>query len=223
MARAACLVLLLTISLPAAAQQRGLGLYAGVGLGRFQFEEDQGPLSVDVEDRLLDQIGDIVPQDISAIPGRVDASQSAFKVFGGWNVTDNLGVEVSYGRANDLTSTYTEQVGDLTVSANLSTNVDIGSARVMAYVPYRLGAFFGGLGYFNAETSSTQSVNLVVSGAGTVQRPVNLGGGGTDSGPTAIAGLQWTLPTLALRADLEWFDMNAGSAATFNLGATLGF
>ena len=220
--RVAFLLCMLLASLPAAAQQRGLGLYAGVGVGQFQFEEDHGPLSVRLEDRVVDNLVGNVTQTVGISP-RLDDSQLAWKIFGGWNVSRNLGVEVSYGRANELTSTYTEQVGDITVSANLSTNIDIGSARVMAYLPFRLGALFGGLGYFNAETSSTQNVGLVVSGVRSVQSPVSLGGTDTDSGPTAIVGVQWALSTLTLRADYELLDMNAGSAATLNVGVSLGF
>lgn len=205
-------ILLLLTSLDAASQQRGLGLYAGIGLGQFQFEEDQGPLSVDVDDTLT----------IGLRSARLDDSELAWKLFGGWNLTGNLGVEVSYGRANELTSTYMEQVGDVTVSANLSTEIDIGSARVMGYLPFRIGSFFGGIGYFSAETNSTQNVGLVVSGMGSVQDTVNLGGSATDSGPTAIVGFQWALSSLVLRADYELLDMNAGRAATFNVGVSLG-
>lgn len=222
MLRAASLFFLLLVSLQAGAQQRGLGVYAGIGLGNFQFEEDQGLISVEVGDRLGDAIVSSATQRIG-IPSRLDDSELALKIFGGWNVNRNLGVEVSYARASELTSTYSQQVGDVTVSANLSTNIDIGTARVMGYLPFRLGAIFGGLGYFNAETSSTQNVGLTVAGAGGVLNTVNLGGSATDSGPTAIAGLQWRLPLLILRADYELFDMNAGSAATLNVGVSLGF
>lgn len=211
---------LLLVSINAAAQQRGLGLYAGVGVGNFQLTEDHGPLSVVVDDRLVDEIVGSATQTIS---GRLDDSELSLKVYGGWNISGNLGVEVSYGRANELTSRYTEQVGDLTVSANLSTNIDIGSARVMGYLPFRVGTVFGGLGYFSAKTSSTQNVALVVSGVGSVQSPVNLGGSATDNGPTAIVGFQWSLPMLTLRADYELLDMNAGRAATLSAGVVLGF
>ena len=220
--RAVCLCFLLLVNLPAAAQLRGLGLYAGIGVGNFQFEDDQGPISVEVDDRLVDELVGGATQRIG-IPSRLDDSELAWKLFGGWNVTRNLGVEVSYGRTSELTSTYSEQVGDVTVSANLSTNIDIGSARVMGYLPFRLGAVFGGLGYFNAETNSTQNVGLTLVGAGSVVNTVNLGGSATDSGPTAIVGFQWGLPLLVLRADYELFDMNAGRAATLNVGVSLGF
>ena len=221
--RAAFLFLLLFASLHAAAQQRGLGVYGGVALGQFQFEEELGPLSVDVDAGLVDQIVGDATQSIGLGSARLDDSELAWKIFGGWNITRNLGIELSYGRANELTSTYTEQVGDVTVSANLSTNIDIGTARVMGYLPSGPFALFGGLGYFNAETSSTQNVGLALSGAGNVRNTVNLGGTDTDSGPTAIVGLQWALPMLVLRADYEMLDMNAGSAATVNIGVSLGF
>ena len=214
---------LLLASLHAAAQQRGLGLYAGVGIGKFQFEEDHGPLSVVLDDRRVDEIVGNVTQTIGIGSVRLDDSELSWKLFGGWVFTDNLGVEVSYGRANELTSTYTERFGDVTVSANLSTNIDIGTARVMGYLPFRVGAFFGGLGYFSAETNSTQNVGLVVSGVGSVQNTVNLGGSATDSGPTAIVGFQWALSSFVLRGDYELLDMNAGSAATLNVGVSLRF
>lgn len=214
--------LFLLTSLDAVAQQRGLGLYAGIGLGQFQFEENQGPLSVEVDDGVLDGVVGGVTQTIGLQSARLDDSELAWKLFGGWNITGNLGVEVSYGRANELTSTYTEQVGDITVSANLSTDIDIGTARVMGYVPFRIGSFFGGIGYFSAETNSTQNVGLIVSGVGSVRNTVDLGGSATDSGPTAIVGFQWALSSLVLRADYELLDMNAGRAATFNVGVSLG-
>ena len=214
---------LLLASTQAAAQQRGLGLYAGVGVGRFQFEEEQGPLSVVLDERRVDEIVGEVTQTIGIRSVRLDDSELSWKLFGGWAFTENLGVEVGYGRANELASAYTEQVGDVTVSASLSTDIDIATARVMGYLPFRVGAFFGGLGYFSAETSSTQNVGLVVSGVGSVQNAVNLGGTATDSGPTAIVGFRWAVSSLVLRTDYELFDMNAGSAATLNVGVSLGF
>ena len=214
---------LVLVSLHAAAQQRGLGLYAGVGIGKFQFEEDYGPLSVVLDDRRVEEIVGNVTQTIGIRSVRLDDSELSWKLFAGRAFTDNLGVEVSYGRANELTSTYTEQVGDVTVSANLATDLDIGTARVMGYLPFRVGAFFGGLGYFSAETSSTQNVGLVVSGVGSVQNAVSLGGSATDNGPTAIVGFQWALPTFVLRTDYELLDMNAGSAATISVGISLQF
>jgi len=222
MLRAASLFFLLFVSLQAAAQQRGLGVYAGIGIGNFQFEEDQGPISVVVDDTLVDEIVGGATQRIG-IPSRLDDSELALKIFGGWNVNRNLGIEVSYARASELTSRWSEQIGDVTVSANLSTNIDIGTVRAMGYLPFRLGAFFGGLGYFNAETRSTQDIGLTVAGAGGILNTVNLGGSATDSGPTAIVGLQWRLPLLMLRADYELMDMNAGRAATVNVGVSAGF
>ena len=210
---------LLLASLQAAAQQRGAGVYAGISLGNFQLEEDHGPLSVDVPDRPLD---DIIGSATPTISGRLDDSELSLKVYGGWNLNRNLGVEVSYGRANELTSAYTEQVGDLTVSASLATNIDIGTARVMGYLPFRLGAVFGGVGYFSAETSSTQNVRLVVSGVGGAQSPATLGGSATDKGPTAIVGFHWRLPILTVRADYELLEMNAGRAATLSVGVAVG-
>ena len=62
-----------------------------------------------------------------------------------------------------------------------------------------------------------------MAGAGGVLNTANLGGSATDSGPTAIVGLQWRLPLLILRADYELFDMNAGSAATLNVGVSWDF
>ena len=206
-----------------AAQQRGLGVYAGIAVGQFQFEEATGPLSVEVDEGLVGGIVGDAAEGIGIRSARLEDSELTLKLFGGWNVTEYLGVEVSYGRASELTSTYTEQVGDHTVSANLATNINIASARVMGYLPFRLGAVFGGIGYFNAETSSTQNVGLLVSGVGTVGNTVNLGGSATDSGPTAVVGLQWSLPSLTLRADIEYMEMNAGNAATANIGVSLGF
>ena len=222
MLRAVSLFFLLLVSLQAAAQQRGLGVYAGIGVGNFQFEDDQGPISVEVDESLVDEIVGGATQRIG-IPSRLDDSELAWKLFGGWNVTRNLGIELGYARASELTSTYSEQVGDVTVSANLSTNIDIATARVMGYLPFRVGAIFGGVGYFSAETSTTQNLGLTVAGAGGVVNTVNLGEDATDSGPTAIVGLQWRLPLLILRADYELMDMNAGRAATVNVGVSLGF
>ena len=192
-------------------------------LASFNSKRSMGLCRSKLDDRLVNQIVGNATQTIGIRSARLDDSELSWKIFGGWNITGNLGVEVSYGRANELTSTYSEQVGDVTVSANLSTDLDIGTARVMGYLPFRVGAFFGGLGYFSAETSSTQNLGLVVSGVGSVQNTVNLGGSATDSGPSAIVGFQWALPSLVLRADYELFDMNAGSAATLNVGVSLGF
>ena len=200
------------------AQQGLLGLYVGAGAGSFQFDEDQrGVLSS------LGAIGEALPVGGLRIPG-VDDSTIAWKVFGGWQFTDVLGVEVSYGQTSNLETTYSTPVGDATVSARLGTDVGIGTARVMGFLPVRWVSVFGGIGYFQAETNASDDIELVIGGVSETRRAVTLGGSaGTQRGPTAILGVQFSLPSVIVRADYEWLDMDAAAASTIGVGVSLRF
>lgn len=216
-------LLVLLASTGAAAQQPGLGLYLGLGVGNFRFEEDQGPLSVAVDRSLADRVAGELAGSVGTTAARLDDSELAWKLFGGWDLSRHLGVEISYGRTNELTSVYTEQVGDVTVSANLSATLDIQTARVMGYLPVRVGAVYGGLGYFSAESQSTQNIGLVLAGIDGAQAPVRLGGSSTESGPTASLGFRFPLLRFSLRAEFEWLQMSAADAATLSVGASMRF
>ena len=224
MVRVALAFFLLLVSLHAAAQQRGLGLYAGIGVGKFQFEEDHGPLSVVLDDRRVDEFVGDVTQTIGIRSVRLEDSELSWKIFGGWNITGNLGVEVSYGRANELTSTFTEQFGGRNRLSKPFHEYRHRNGESDGLPSISRGRVFRGASATSVrKTSSTQNVGLVVSGVGSVQNAVNLGGSATDSGATAIVGFQWALPTFVLRADYELLDMNAGSAATLSAGVSLRF
>ena len=216
--RYSVLVLCLLAAGPAAAQRGLLGLYVGAGLGSFQFDENQrGQLpSISV-------LGSDVPVGGLRIPV-IDDSVTTWKVFGGWQMSPNLGVEVSYGQTQDLETSYSAMVGDLTVATNLATDVSVGAARAMGYLPLRLVTLYGGLGYFEADFSASGEIDLVISGAANARDTVQLGGvAGSDSGATALIGVQWSLFSLSFRADYEWLDMEAASASTLGVGVALRF
>ena len=216
--RYSVLVLCLLAAGPAAAQQGLLGLYVGAGLGSFEFDENQrGRLpSFSVP-------GSDVPVGGLRIPG-IDDSVTTWKVFGGWQMSPNLGVEVSYGQTQDLETSYSAMVSDLTIATDLATDVSVGTARAMGYLPLRLVTLFGGLGYFEADFSASGEIDLVISGAANARDTVQLGGAaGSDSGATALIGVQWSLFSLSFRADYEWLDMEAASASTLGVGVALRF
>ena len=138
------LPLALMLSVPVLAQQGGLGLYVGIGLADFGFEQDPGGLSLAVDPGVSGSLPGIRPSNGGAGPastvvgpetGNIDGSAAALKLVAGWNITGNLGVEIGYSRTDDLVTGYSEEVGDLTVSANIATNTTLGAVRLMDICP----------------------------------------------------------------------------------------
>lgn len=218
MARFAFISLGILLSGPVMAQQGLLGLYVGFGAGNFQFDEEQRGLRSS-----LAALGDALPVDGLRIPG-IDDSAIAWKAFSGWQFTDNLGVEVSYGQTSNLETVYSSSVGDVTVSARIGTDVKMGTARAMGFLPVKWVSLFGGIGYYQADSSSDEDIDLMISGIAAAGDAVTLGGSpSSERGPTVIFGVQWSLPSLIVRADYEWFDMEAADAGKLGLGVSLRF
>ena len=216
--RCASVFLALLLSTPAMAQQGLLGLYVGFGAGNFQFDEDQRGLAASLES---------VSETLSAgglrIPG-IDDSALTWKIFSGWQFTDNLGVEVGYRQARDLETSYSASVGDLTVAASIATDVEIGTARVMGFLPIRWLSLFGGIGYFQADATASEQIGLTIAGIPAAGHAVTLGGSpSSENGPTVILGAQWALPSVIIRADYEWLGMEAADASMIGIGASLRF
>ena len=224
--------LILMFSVPALAQQRGLGLYVGIGLADYGFDQDPGSLSLAVDPGVSGSLPGIRPPNgglgsastvVGPDTGSIDGSAAALKLVAGWNITGNLGVEIGYSRTDELVTGYSEVVGDLTLSANIATTITLGSVRLMGYLPFGFGTAFAGLGYFNSESSSSQNVNLAISGVGGIRESVSLGGTLTEAGPTASVGMQWRLVLLTVRAEYEWFAMNDAEASQIGVGVMLQF
>ena len=224
--------LALMLSGPALAQQGGLGLYVGIGLADFGFDQDPGGLSLAVDPGVSGGLPGIRPSNGGAGPastvvgpdtGNIDGSAAALKLVAGWNVTGNLGVEIGYSRTDELVTGYSEEVGDLTLSANIATNITLGTVRLMGYLPFGFGTAFAGLGYFDAESSSSQNINLAIAGVGGIRESVSLGGTLTEAGPTASLGMQWRLVLLTIRTEYEWFDMNDSDASQIGVGVMFEF
>ena len=200
------------------AQQGLLGLYVGFGAGNFQFDEEQRGLASS-----LATVSDRLPVGGLRIPG-IDDSAVTWKIFSGWQFTDYLGAEIGYRQTRDLESAYSTSVGDLTVSARIATDVEIGTARVMGFLPVRWVSLFGGIGYFQADTTASEEIDLTIAGISAAQNAVTLGGSpSSERGPTVILGVQWALPSVIIRADYEWLDMEAADASMIGIGASLRF
>ena len=224
--------LALLLSVPALAQQGGLGLYVGIGLADFGFDQDPGGLSLAVDPGANGSLPGIRPSNGGAGPastvvgpdtGSIDGSAAALKLVAGWNITGNLGVEIGYSRTDELVTGYAEDIGDLTLSANIATNMTLGTVRLMGYLPFGFGTAFAGLGYFDAESTSSQNINLAIAGVGGIRESVSLGGTLTEAGPTASLGMQWRLVLLTIRAEYEWFDMNDSDASQIGVGVMFEF
>lgn len=167
--------LILMFSMPALAQQRGLGLYVDIGLADFGFDQDPGSLSLALDPSVNGSLPGIRPSNdgarlastvVGPDTGNIDGSATALKLVAGWNITGNLGVEIGYSRTDELVTGYSEAVGDLTLSENIATTITLGSVRLMGYLPFGFGTAFAGLGYFNGESSSRQNVNLASGASG---------------------------------------------------------
>ena len=216
--RCTSILLMLLLTTPAMAQQGLLGLYVGVGAGNFQFDEDQRGLAAS-----LASVSESLPAGGLRVSG-INDSALTWKLFSGWQFTDYIGVEVGYRQARNLETSFSAAVADLSVSARIATDVEIGTARVMGFLPVRWVSLFGGVGYFQADATASENIDLTIAGISVAGHAVTLGGSpSSENGPTVILGAQWALPSVIIRADYEWLDMEAADASMIGIGASLRF
>jgi opacity protein-like surface antigen len=197
---------LISISVTVNAQD-SVGGYIGGELGSFSYDEDLSLVS----------------------PGTaLDDSSTSLKLFGGYRFSDYLGVEADWRTIDDLEiseSFFIPDVGTLTTT--IGAEVDALTIRVLGYAPLSWGSFFYGGGYFDYDAdvhlrARLQGGPLPGPGPGP-GADFDLTDSTSDSGGTAIIGVQWEFDSLNIRFNYEWFNFEDADVEQIGIGLAYRF
>jgi hypothetical protein len=182
---------------PANAQE---GIYVGLGLGNFDFQET-------LTDPLL---------------GRVGGDASVAKLFGGFEINDYFAIEIGYGKTGDLLQSVMVNVptaGEVTY--NLSQDLTMTTLRAIGQYPMDWGALLGGLGYYSSENDFTEFGTAECCG------PFGNSGTYSDEGLSGMIGLEWRFGRFgtryAFRLEYEWWDIDLADSSAVGLAFSYGF
>lgn len=191
------LLVLLLFGSAALAQE---GIYAGLGYGDFDYEENR-------VDPVLGRIADTVP---------------SYKVFGGFEFNDYIAIEISYGKTGRIKksgSRFSPTVGNVDSTLKL----DFTNTVLMAVGewPHDWGALLGGLGYYSYDADFRQDVTTECCG------PLVNAGTVSDHGTMAMLGVEWRFgrfgTRIGVRLEYEWLPINQADASTVGVGLSYGF
>jgi Outer membrane protein beta-barrel domain len=176
------------------------GMYVGIGLGSFDYQEDAAFLA----------------------PRPFGETVSAWKAYGGFEFNDYFALEVRYGGTEKIEQGFSDTGPTLgaftgTVDMDFTTT----SAVAMGMFPRDWGVLIGGLGYFN--TNSDAHLELVTECCGRLTQSASV----SDDGIMAVLGLEWRFGRFgmgpAVRVEYEWLDMADADAATIGVGIAYRF
>jgi len=201
------LVGLICLCASASAQDR-VGGYIGGELGIFDYKED---------------LSDIAPGTT------FNETSSALKLFGGYRFGDHLGVEADWRKIDDLEMSQSIFIPDIgTLTAAVGVKVDAITIRVLGYAPFSWGSVVYGGGYFNYDADAY--VRARMQGGGPLPGPApgpnpdyELRDSNSDSGGTAILGLQWELDSVNIRINYEWFNFEDADVQQIGVGIAYRF
>jgi opacity protein-like surface antigen len=192
----------------AAAAQENVGGYIGGELGTLNYEED-----------------------LSAIaPGiKFDDSSTSLKLFGGYRFGDYFGIEGDWRTIDDLEMSQSFFIPDIgTLMTTVSAEFDAITIRALGYLPLSWGSLFIGGGYFDYDADV--HIRARVQGGGQLPGPgpgpngeYVIGDSASDSGGTAILGLQWELESVTIRANYEWFNFEDADVEQIGIGIAYRF
>jgi len=198
---------LLAASSVVTAQDRAGG-YIGGELGQFDYSEDLSAIAPGID---------------------FDESSTSLKLLGGYRFNDYLGVEADWRSVDDLETTQSFFIPDIgTLTTTLGAEIDAITIRVLGYVPFPWGSLIYGGGYFDYDADVYVRARL--QGGGPLPGPgpgpnpgLELRDSASDSGGTAILGLQWELNSINIRVNYEWFNIEDADVQQIGAGIAYRF
>ena len=190
------LFVLSLVAIPTLAQE---GMYAGVGYGSFDFDEN----------------------DIDAVFGNRSDTVDTYKLFGGFEVNEHLSLEISYGATQDLRNTLTATdpiIGVFTTS--VATEFTITTVKAIGQLPLDWGILMAGLGYYDLDADIQLRLD---SSLGSFESGGTVG----DDGMMAMLGIEWRFGRFGtgygIRLEYEKWDLDGADASTIGIGASFRF
>lgn len=191
-------ILMIGLAAPAAYPQEGM--YVGLGAGAFDYEQNVG----------------------DGIFGALAETGSAYKLFGGFEFTDNFGAEISYGKTVNLDSMRRGSVAPIGDYVGF-TDYEFSSTALKAVgqLPREWGALIGGLGFFSIDADLTRGLDAACC------VPETRGFSITDDGMLAMLGIEWRFGRFGtgygVRLEYEWWDLDGADASSLGLGLSFRF
>lgn len=195
--RAIALAALALLASPAFAQE---GMYVGLSLGRFDFQESRAGLA----------------------PGPFDGTASSWRLYGGFEFNEHVAMEIHYGATGRLEQPYSgtdPSLGDFT--STFRTDFKTTSVMAVGMLPKDWGTLLGGLGLY--QTKEDVDLDLTASCCGNLTDTISV----NDNGTIALLGLEWRFGRfgtgVAVRVEYEWMDISDADASTVSLGIAYRF
>lgn len=186
---------LLLLNASAFAQETTNG-YIGVGLGIMDYSQDRLFFGNELTD-----------------------STSTWKIYGGYNFSDYLGIEASYGAPTEV-SVGTSWLGPMGGLNSYSYNGDytITTVKLVAYLPLSWGKIFGGTGHFDADIDTVIVRVYDDYGTGSPQHIST-----SDDGTTVLLGVQWEFAKLDFRIEYERWDLRHADSDVLGIAVAYRF
>jgi len=127
-------------------------------------------------------------------------SATAYRIFGGYQLNETLGIEVGFGTTEDLEESFgfvDPFAGN--VSLTIRGEYEVSTLRVIGVAPLDAINLFGGAGYYEADVSLTARLT---DDFGTFTQTLE----DSNSGLSLIGGIEYAFNRLKLRGEYEWFD-----------------
>jgi hypothetical protein len=187
-----CLGLSLAFAQGAVAQDRA-GPYVGVSVGAFSYKE--------VSDVSGAEFKDTAP---------------AQRISGGYRFNENFALEVGWGQTTELEDTFTLATFPNSTTYAVDAEFEAITVRALGVMPFDKVSMIYGIGYYNADISSTEVV---------VGFPLSTTSSeSSQEGATLVGGLEWNFDRLDIRGELEWFDADDGAESwDFSVGVFFHF
>jgi OOP family OmpA-OmpF porin len=147
----------------------------------------------------------------------LDDSASAYRIMGGYRFNDHFALEGGWEKTGDLEETFSEDIPPLgTLTLNLAADFEILTVKALAFLPFEKASLLGGVGYYDAEAGITATATGF-GGAGQASDEAG------EDGAMLVAGVEFNLERIDIRAELEWFDVDDAEASGINVGVLFHF
>jgi opacity protein-like surface antigen len=195
--RAIAVVGLALLATPAFAQE---GIYVGVGVGSFDYEEDTAFL----------------------VPRPFADTVSSWKLYGGFELNEYFAFEIRYGQTDEIEQRFSSMNPDLgDFSERFGVDFTTTSGVAMGVLPLEWGALIGGLGYFS--TDAKIGYEITADCCGSFANSISIG----DDGLMAVMGLEWRVGRfgtgVGVRLEYEWLDVEDANGSTLGIGVAYRF
>jgi hypothetical protein len=176
------------------------GIYVGIGLGNFDYQEN-------FVDPLL---------------GRVSDNVSTTKIFGGFEINDFFAIEINYAETSDISRRVS---GVAPVFGNFdytfTTDFTMTSLKAVGQYPKDWGVLLGGLGYYTSDNDFRETAVFDCCGTDTNA------GEFRDNGLAAMLGIEWRFGRFGarygVRLEYEWWDIDLLDTSAAGLAFSYGF